>query len=79
MMRLLQALRRSIKGEKEKPQISITPKSAVAIVPPKKVGFLPHIPYLRIPRTNAQATSHHLLFLYNFLPRYPGLYSQRPW
>ncbi|KAH8593520.1 scd2/ral3 [Bisporella sp. PMI_857] len=36
----LQALRRSIKGEKNgsKPQhISITPKSAVAIVPPKKV------------------------------------------
>ncbi|RYP76934.1 hypothetical protein DL771_001487 [Monosporascus sp. 5C6A] len=34
----MKALRRSIKGEKDKgPQISITPKSAVAIVPPKKV------------------------------------------
>ncbi|KAJ9136514.1 Protein scd2/ral3 [Pleurostoma richardsiae] len=37
-MRVLQALRRSIKGDKEsKPHISIAPKSAVAIVPPKKV------------------------------------------
>ncbi|KAK4200417.1 hypothetical protein QBC40DRAFT_71690 [Triangularia verruculosa] len=37
-MRALKALRRSIKGEKEnKPHISIAPKSAVAIVPPKKV------------------------------------------
>jgi bud emergence protein 1 len=37
-----QALRRSIKGEKDaRPQhISITPKSAVAIVPPKKVRSL---------------------------------------
>ncbi|KAK3986536.1 protein scd2/ral3 [Cladorrhinum sp. PSN332] len=36
-MRVLKALRRSIKGEKEnKPHISIAPKSAVAIVPPKK-------------------------------------------
>ncbi|KAI1853140.1 hypothetical protein JX265_011421 [Neoarthrinium moseri] len=34
----MKALRRSIKGEKDKgPQISIAPKSAVAIVPPKKV------------------------------------------
>ncbi|KAI0872914.1 hypothetical protein GGS24DRAFT_502284 [Hypoxylon argillaceum] len=34
----IQALRRSIKGDKDKsPQISIAPKSAVAIVPPKKV------------------------------------------
>ncbi|KAI1820210.1 hypothetical protein F4861DRAFT_78796 [Xylaria intraflava] len=34
----MRALRRSIKGEKDKsPQIAITPKSAVAIVPPKKV------------------------------------------
>jgi len=34
----MKALRRSIKGEKEnKPHISIAPKSAVAIVPPKKV------------------------------------------
>ncbi|RYP24050.1 hypothetical protein DL765_000778 [Monosporascus sp. GIB2] len=34
----MKALRRSIKGEKDKgPQVSITPKSAVAIVPPKKV------------------------------------------
>jgi hypothetical protein len=39
-MDLLQALRRSIKGDKEKPQISIAPKSAIAIVPPKKVGPL---------------------------------------
>ncbi|KAK4161018.1 protein scd2/ral3 [Cladorrhinum sp. PSN259] len=38
IMRALKALRRSIKGEKEnKPHISIAPKSAVAIVPPKKV------------------------------------------
>ncbi|GAB1319583.1 bud emergence protein 1 [Madurella fahalii] len=37
-MRAFKALRRSIKGEKEnKPHISIAPKSAVAIVPPKKV------------------------------------------
>ncbi|KAL7786335.1 hypothetical protein V8C37DRAFT_295966 [Trichoderma ceciliae] len=37
-MGLVQALRRSIKGEKEKQHsISITPKAAVAIVPPKKV------------------------------------------
>jgi bud emergence protein 1 len=37
-MNLIKALRRSIKGEKEnKPHISIAPKSAVAIVPPKKV------------------------------------------
>ncbi|KAI8632488.1 hypothetical protein F5Y19DRAFT_462912 [Xylariaceae sp. FL1651] len=34
----IQALRRSIKGEKGgSPQVSIAPKSAVAIVPPKKV------------------------------------------
>lgn len=39
--RCLQALRRSIKGEKNESKvqhISITPKSAVAIVPPKKVS-----------------------------------------
>ena len=37
-MRVLQALRRSIKGEKDnKPHVMIAPKSAVAIVPPKKV------------------------------------------
>ena len=38
-MSFLQALRRSMKGgDKEKAQhISITPKSAIAIVPPKKV------------------------------------------
>jgi bud emergence protein 1 len=36
--KLTQALRRSIKGEKDsKPHINIAPKSAVAIVPPKKV------------------------------------------
>jgi hypothetical protein len=35
------ALRRSIKGEKDKgPQVSIAPKAAVAIVPPKKVRYL---------------------------------------
>jgi bud emergence protein 1 len=35
----MKAIRRSLKGDKEpKPQhISITPKSAIAIVPPKKV------------------------------------------
>ncbi|KAJ2977451.1 hypothetical protein NUW58_g7811 [Xylaria curta] len=38
MNRAIQALRRSIKGDKDKsPQLSIAPKSAVAIVPPKKV------------------------------------------
>ncbi|TGJ80140.1 hypothetical protein E0Z10_g8625 [Xylaria hypoxylon] len=38
MKRAIQALRRSIKGDKDKsPQIAIAPKSAVAIVPPKKV------------------------------------------
>lgn len=38
VMRLAQALRRSIKGDKEKQQnASIAQKSAVAIVPPKKV------------------------------------------
>lgn len=37
-MGLVQALRRSIKGGQEKQHsISITPKAAVAIVPPKKV------------------------------------------
>ncbi|KAK7417339.1 bud emergence protein 1 [Neonectria punicea] len=37
-MRFLQALRRSIKGEKDKQaNVAITPKAAVAIVPPKKV------------------------------------------
>ncbi|KAM5347963.1 hypothetical protein ACJ41O_007787 [Fusarium nematophilum] len=37
-MRLVQALRRSIKGDKDKQaNVSIGPKSAVAIVPPKKV------------------------------------------
>ncbi|TLD27231.1 hypothetical protein PspLS_04945 [Pyricularia sp. CBS 133598] len=37
-IRAIKALRRSIKGDKDKqPQISIAPKSAVAIVPPKKV------------------------------------------
>lgn len=36
---LMQALRRSIKGDKDKmPQVAIGPKSAVAIVPPKKVS-----------------------------------------
>ncbi|KAI9158244.1 Protein scd2/ral3 [Paramyrothecium foliicola] len=33
----MKAIRRSIKGDKEKPPVSIAPKSAVAIVPPKKV------------------------------------------
>ncbi|KAK0636676.1 hypothetical protein B0T17DRAFT_587754 [Bombardia bombarda] len=38
-MRAIKALRRSIKGDKEskQPHITIAPKSAVAIVPPKKV------------------------------------------
>lgn len=37
-MRVFKALRRSIKGEKDgKPHVSIAPKSALAIVPPKKV------------------------------------------
>lgn len=40
IMRTIQALRRSIKGDKDKPQVSIAPKSAVAIVPPKKVSVL---------------------------------------
>jgi hypothetical protein len=35
----MKALRRSIKGDKDKGPV--TPKSAVAIVPPKKVGGLP--------------------------------------
>lgn len=39
VMRFVQALRRSIKGDKDKGPV--TPKSAVAIVPPKKVGGLP--------------------------------------
>lgn len=37
---VLQALRRSIKGDKNESKvqhISITPKSAIAIIPPKKV------------------------------------------
>lgn len=42
-MRILQALRRSIKGDKEKPQISIAQKNAVAIVPPKKVSSCPSL------------------------------------
>lgn len=42
LVRVLQALRRSIKGDKDKnPQLSIAPKAAVAIVPPKKVGDTP--------------------------------------
>jgi bud emergence protein 1 len=41
-MRGIQALRRSIKGEKDKPSTaSISHKSALAIVPPKKVSLLP--------------------------------------
>jgi bud emergence protein 1 len=39
-MRAFKALRRSIKGEKDgKPHVAIAPKSAVAIVPPKKVRY----------------------------------------
>lgn len=42
-MRVFQALRRSIKGEKDaKPHMSIAPKSALAIVPPKKVCVAAH-------------------------------------
>lgn len=38
ILRAIKALRRSIKGEeKAKAHVSIGPKSAVAIVPPKKV------------------------------------------
>ncbi|KAK8051087.1 SH3 domain-containing protein [Apiospora rasikravindrae] len=38
LLRMIQALRRSIKGDKDKnPQIGIGPKSAVAIVPPKRL------------------------------------------
>ena len=41
LLRAIQALRRSIKGDKDKnPQIGIGPKSAVAIVPPKKVSSI---------------------------------------
>jgi hypothetical protein len=41
ILRAIKALRRSIKGEeKAKAHISIGPKSAVAIVPPKKVRSL---------------------------------------
>ncbi|SPN99874.1 related to bud emergence mediator BEM1 [Cephalotrichum gorgonifer] len=36
-VRLIQALRRSIKGDKDRQQPSIAPKTATAIVPPKKV------------------------------------------
>jgi bud emergence protein 1 len=40
-LRAIKALRRSIKGEeKAKAHVSIGPKSAVAIVPPKKVRLL---------------------------------------
>lgn len=43
IMRVFQALRRSIKGEKDaKPHVSIAPKSALAIVPPKKVRHQTH-------------------------------------
>lgn len=41
ILRAIKALRRSIKGEeKAKAHVSIGPKSAVAIVPPKKVRSL---------------------------------------
>lgn len=33
----LQAIRRSIKGERDPKHLSVTPKSALAILPPKKV------------------------------------------
>ncbi|KAH8173478.1 SH3 domain-containing protein [Sarocladium implicatum] len=45
-MRTFQALRRSIKGEKDGKNVNIAPKAAVAIVPPKKVG-----PPLSLPPT----------------------------
>lgn len=36
-----QAIRRSLKGDRDpKPHISVTPKSAIAILPPKKVGLI---------------------------------------
>lgn len=45
ILRAIKALRRSIKGEeKAKAHVSIGPKSAVAIVPPKKVRSLQPIP-----------------------------------
>lgn len=82
-MRLLQALRRSIKGEKEKPQISITPKSAIAIVPPKKVGSSPH------PCLHGMHLMHeHLSFTYSPSSIFrllcsslhcPDLHLQRAW
>lgn len=41
ILRAIKALRRSIKGEeKAKAHVSIGPKSAVAIVPPKKVRLM---------------------------------------
>jgi hypothetical protein len=48
-MQFLQALRRSLKNDREKVNhISITPKSAVAIVPPKKVcSHRPGLPHPR--------------------------------
>lgn len=51
--KLKQALRRSIKGEKEnKPHLSIAPKSAIAIIPPKKVRqpffLLDTLPFLTL-------------------------------
>src|SRR3569833_1006314 len=36
-MRVFKALRRSIKGDKDTPHVNLAPKSAIAIVPPKKV------------------------------------------
>lgn len=62
-MRVLKALRRSIKGEKDtKPQVSIAQKSAIAIVPPKKVCRLaPQKPSLVI-FTQLSWLPHHYLF-----------------
>lgn len=49
-MDLIKALRRSMKGDKHKAQSpSIGSKSAVAIVPPKKVGPPPPAPLLLTP------------------------------
>lgn len=57
-MRLLQALRRSIKGDKEKQPVNITPKTAVAIVPPKKVGC----PSTFHSNTMSRMSDHALIF-----------------
>jgi hypothetical protein len=58
-MRAFKALRRSIKGEKEKPHINIAPKSAVAIVPPKKVCIPSYDCFLQARNLQAILPSRH--------------------